>query len=147
MDDRSGPAPTQPGGSYFHRPQRAWHRTGRTDRRSGPNPSARVADQYGNVNRKRFGAQAGSVLILLIDGREWAVRLPYKGEQTRTAEAGAVRVLSGSVAKALQGRLPGEEVWLITGNGLPKPYGRRVQVRVLEVTPAPSKPPGTASKS
>lgn len=145
MSGRGGSAPTQPGGSEFHRSKRAWLRTGRPDQlprvRPNPPPSDRLSDQYGFVDRKRQGAQAGSVLILLIDGRRWTIRLGDKGESSRAVEGGAVSVVGGSVAKSLRGRLPGEEIWLTTATGLPKPYGRRVQAKVLEVVPDPSGEP------
>jgi hypothetical protein len=141
MSRRGDSGPTQPGGSEFHRPKRAWQRTGRPDQlprvRSNPPPSDRLRDQYGTVDRKRQGAQAGSVLILLIDGQQWSVRLTDKSEPTQAAEGDAVSITGGSVANSLRGRFPGEEVWLTTATGLPKSYGRRVLARVLEVEPDP----------
>lgn len=137
MGRRGGSVPAQPGGSEFHRPKRAWLRTGRTDGYLDANTG--VSDQYcdyGFPSRKRHGAKAGSVLTLLIDEHQLVVRFCQKGERARAAEGDSVGVVCGNVAASLRGRFPGEEVWLSTGAGLPKPYGRRVKVKVLEVTPA-----------
>ena len=142
---RGASAPTQPGGSMFHHPQRAWLRSGRPDQlppqRSSPPPSDRLIDQYGTVDRKRQGAQAGNILVLRIDGRQWTIRLAGKGESVARNSSDDVPVARGSVANALRGRFPGEEVWLTTATGLPKPYGRRLQVIVLDVIQNPRSQP------
>lgn len=45
----------------------------------------------------------------------------------------------GQWSKALRGRVSGETLWINTGPGLPKPFGRRVQI-VIEAVLRPILP-------
>jgi transcription elongation GreA/GreB family factor len=96
---------------------------------------------YNLTRRKKLvPAQVGTIVVLKIDGKHWAIQLVGDGPNAPTTtvpEVDGLRAtvvpISASVGKALNGKSVGDPLWLVTAPGLPKPFGRRVKAKVIKI--------------
>lgn len=78
-------------------------------------------------------ASGQTVTVLLTARKRFMDGVMERMESDSVGESWEVVDMSSALGKSLRGRITGEEVWVVTGSGLPKPHGRRICVRVLRV--------------
>ncbi len=134
--------PIQSYNDSYRRPQRAWLRTGKsefghTQRRY---LSQSFASNIGNLNRERFGARSGCLVVFRLDKKLYCLILGKNHRHSVPRELldyGVTHIsTTGHWQKAIQGRVPGETIWITTGPGLPRPCGRNVSI-IIEAVLAP----------
>lgn len=132
--------PTPRNKDTYRKPQRAWLRTGSGDfgftkpKYQNQGYSGRI----GNLDRKKAGAQHGFLVVFRLDEASYCLVLGEISSRDDMPEdlleQGVIHITTpGHWSKALRGRVPDEPLWINSGPGLPRPFGRRVQIIIEEV--------------
>ena len=131
--------PTQSYDTHFRNSQRAWLRTGDTEfGTTKPKHRRSETQSFGNLDRKRGGIQSGHLVVFAHGTQAFCFRYGdtlSKDELPPDMLEQGILVISKACqwATAVRGRVEGESLWIITGPGLPKPYGRRIEVTILSI--------------